>query len=170
MNGENKTCCFFGHRKISETNNLKTKLYEVIENLILYDDVNIFLFGSKSQFDTLCREIVSDLKQKHTHIKRIYVRAEYPDINDEYEKYLLEDFEETYYPPKIRNAGKAVYIERNCEMIDKSDICVVYFKNAYLPPKRKNSKNNLFDYQPTSGTSLAYQYAVRKKKKIINIT
>ena len=29
-----KTCCFFGHRKIDETEELKYRLYEIIENLI----------------------------------------------------------------------------------------------------------------------------------------
>lgn len=69
------TCCFFGHRKINETEELKTALYEVIEKLIVEKRVNTFLFGSKSQFDSLCLEIVTKIKEKHPYIKRIYVRA-----------------------------------------------------------------------------------------------
>ena len=30
-----KTCCFFGHRKIDETEELKNRLYEIVENLIV---------------------------------------------------------------------------------------------------------------------------------------
>lgn len=168
MNEERKTCCFFGHRKIAETDSLKIKVYEVMENLILHNDVDTFLMGSKSDFDCLCRKVVSELKEKYTYIKRIYVRAEYPDINEDYKNYLLESCEETYYPEMLRNAGKAVYVERNCEMIDKSDYCIVYFKDSYLPPRRKNSRRDLFDYQPKSGTGIAYKYAVQKKKEIIN--
>ena len=67
-----KTCCFFGHRKIDETEELKNNLYEIIENLIVNEKVDTFLFGSKSQFDDLCHKIVTDLKEKYPHIKRIY--------------------------------------------------------------------------------------------------
>lgn len=169
MNNEKNTCCFFGHRKVPETQALRMRLYEIIESLISYNNVDTFLFGSKSGFDSLCREAVAELKEKYPHIKRIYVRAEYPEISDNYEKYLLESFEETYFPKRALGAGKAVYIERNLEMIDNAYICVVYYVNSYLPPKRKNSKHDLFDYQPKSGTSIAYKYAVKKEKMIINL-
>lgn len=54
-------------------------------------------------------------------------------------------------------------------MIDKSDFCVMYYKEIYQPKKRKNSKRELFEYQPNSGTKLAYEYARQKELKIINI-
>ncbi len=102
--------------------------------------IDTFLFGSKSEFDDLCHEVVSDLKEKYSHIKRVYVRAEYPEISNEYEKYLLKSYEETYFPKKALNAGKAVYVERNYEMIDNSYICIVYYKQGYLPPKKKKTQ------------------------------
>lgn len=151
------TCCFFGHRKINETEELKTALYEVIEKLIVEKRVNTFLFGSKSQFDSLCLEIVTKIKEKHPYIKRIYVRAEYPYINDDYENYLLQSFEETYFPEKIISAGKAVYVERNCEMINKSHFCVIYFDEKNALTNRK------------SGTAIALSYAKRQGKEIISL-
>ena len=169
METENATCCFFGHRKISEADRLKIKVYEVMENLIVHSGVDTFLMGSKSDFDSLCREALSELKEKYTHIRRIYVRAEYSYINDDYEKYLLRNCEETYYPERLADAGKAVYVERNREMIDKSEYCIVYFKDGYLPHRRKNNRRDLFNYQPKSGTDIAYQYALRKNKTIINV-
>ena len=74
------TCCFFGHRTINETEELKSKLIETIEKLIVEKQVDTFLFGSKSRFNSLCQETVTELKEKYPHIKRIYVRAEYPNI------------------------------------------------------------------------------------------
>ena len=68
-----KTCCFFGHRKIDETEELKNNLFEIIEALIVNEKVDIFLFGSKSQFDDLCHKTVTELKEKYPHIKRVYV-------------------------------------------------------------------------------------------------
>ena len=114
------TCCFFGHRKITETDELKSNLYSEIEKLITNEKVHTFLFGSKSHFDDLCHTIVTELKEKYPHIKRVYVRAEFPYIDDSYREYLLESYEDTYYPSKMIDAGKAAYVERYYEMIDNS--------------------------------------------------
>ena len=169
MAEEQKTCCFFGHRKITGEEELKLQLTKIIENLIINENVDTFYVGSRSEFDTLCRDVLAKKKGEYAHIQRIYVRAEYPDINTEYENYLLESCEVTYFPEKARNAGKAVYVERNCEMIDKSDICIVYFKDDYSPPARKYSSRELSTCQPKSGTFIAYSYAMKKKKRIINL-
>ena len=69
----------------------------------------------------------------------------------------------------MENAGRASYVERNQEMINKSKFCVVYYDENYLPPRRKSSRRDLFDYQPKSVTAVAYDYAMKKKKHIINI-
>lgn len=162
-----KTCCFFGHRKINVTDELVKHLKDIIENLITVEKVDTFLFGSKSEFYELCLKIVTGLKEKHPHIKRIYVRAEFPCINDDYRAYLLENYENTYYPERIVNAGRAVYVERNYEMIDSSGYCVIYYDEGYTPPERKSERWNLSSCQSKSGTRLAYDYAKRKNVKII---
>ena len=152
------TCCFFGHRKINETEELKLKLVETIEKLITQNSVDTFLFGSKSRFNDLCYEIVSKIKEKYPHIKRIYVRAEYPDIDETYKNYLSESFEETYYPEKIIGAGKASYVERNYEMIDNSHYCIVYYDEPNAPTTRK------------SGTKIALDYAIKQNNEIIRFS
>ena len=35
-----RTCCFIGHRKIEETSELRTELYDSIERLITEEDVD----------------------------------------------------------------------------------------------------------------------------------
>ena len=151
------TCCFFGHRNINETEELKSKLIEIIERLIVDKNVYTFLFGSKSRFNSLCQETVTELKEKYPHIKRIYVRAEYPHISEHYKNYLLESYEDTYYPEKILGAGRAAYVERNYVMIDNSGYCVVYYDEFNAPTTRK------------SGTKIALDYAAKKGKNIINV-
>ena len=153
-----KACCFFGHRTINETEELKERLKEIIEKLIVANNVDTFLFGSKSRFNDLCLELVTEIKQKYPHIKRIYVRAEYPYISEHYKTYLLESYEDTYYPQHIINSGKAVYVERNLEMINKSGFCIFYYDEQIAPTNRK------------SGTKIALDYAVKKDKKIIKIS
>lgn len=151
---EKRMCCFFGHRVICETEELRTRLYTTIEKLITSDGVDTFLFGSKSRFNDLCHELVTQLKEKHSHIKRIYVRAEFPVIHEDYNAYLLESYEDTYYPVHILNAHKAVYVERNCEMIRSSRYCVVYYDVANAPAVRP------------SGTKIALDYATKQKKEV----
>lgn len=63
MNDKLHCCCFFGHRKIKETNELKKAVYDAVEDLITTHGVDIFLFGSKSRFDDLCHSIVTELKK-----------------------------------------------------------------------------------------------------------
>jgi len=171
MNKENilYTCCFFGHRKVPEATEIKNRIYEVVEKLIINKNVSIFLFGSKSEFDDLCYKAVTELKEKYPHIKRIYVRAEFQHINDSFKKRLLEKYEDTYYPKHIENSGKASYVERNQEMINNANYCIIYYNKSYIPTKRKNSKRDLTEYQPKSGTRIAYDFAVKKKKEIVNL-
>lgn len=152
---QRNVCCFFGHRTICESENLKNKLNETIERLITESKVDTFLFGSKSRFNDLCLETVTQIKEKYPHIKRIYVRAEFPDISDDYKAYLLKSYEDTYYPEHIIGAGKAVYVERNCEMIDHSHFCIVYYDKESVSATRK------------SGTEIALRYAEKHHKQII---
>lgn len=163
------TCCFFGHRKTNKTPELVERLTTTIKELIEKSEINTFLFGSKSEFDDLCHKDVTELKEEYPHIKRVYVRSAYQHIPNWYEDSLLKHYEGTCFPEHMENAGRASYVERNQEMIDKSNFCVVYYDENYLPPKRRNSRRDLFDYQPKSGTAVAYNYAVRKKKEIKNV-
>ena len=104
-----KSCCFFGHRRIDETEELKNRLCGIVENLIVNEKVDTFFFGSKSQFDDLCHKIVTELKEKYPHIKRIYVRSAFQHIPDWYEDSLLNHYEDTYFPEHMEKAGKASY-------------------------------------------------------------
>lgn len=154
---ENLVCCFIGHRKINETEDLKIRLWDLIENLIINKNVTTFLLGSKSEFNELCVNLLIQAKEKYPHIKRVYVRAEYPDINEQYEKYLLQSCDETYFLKKLTNARSTVYVQRNYEMIDKSNFCIFYYNEQLSPVKRK------------SGTKIALDYATKKKKRIFNL-
>lgn len=171
MENENKqqSCCFFGHRKIDKSPELAVRLAQTVEVLITDKNVTDFYFGSKSEFDDLCHKVVSELKEKYPCIKRVYVRSSFQHIPDWYEDSLLEHYEATYFPDHIEKAGKASYVERNQEMINQSNFCVVYYDENYAPPRRKNSRRDLTDYQPKSGTKVAYDYAVKKKCEIINL-
>lgn len=126
-----------------------------MERLITQEKTETFLFGSKSEFDRLCLRLVTQLKEKYPHIKRVYVRAEFPYIDDNYTSYLLQYYDQTYYPASLLGAGRASYVKRNYEMIDRSRFCLVYYNETYAPTGRK------------SGTRIALAYARKKKKEIL---
>lgn len=176
-------CSFFGHRKIEKNNEIIEKLSKIVEDLIVNKNVRTFLFGTKSEFNTLCHSIVSRVKEKYTYIKRIGYpcKSETFFLENEKEKFkkiyreLLNDDSEIYAVEEIKHfksidaACKASYVERNFAMIDDSDFCVFYYNNSYKPKAKGNKRSKMYDYQPNSGTKIAYEYANKKHKAIINI-
>ena len=91
------------------------------------------------------------------------MRSQYSYLDKQYKDYLLKSYDDTTMPPRVEKAGRASYVERNQEMINASDFCVFYYNPSYLPPKRKYSKRDISEYQPKSGTRLAWGYAAQKK-------
>ena len=168
---ENYSCSFFGHRNTILTDGEKNKLERLIENLIR-KGVKTFLFGNKSKFYEECHKIVSDLMAKYEGLKRVMYVVKSQGIIFSFQKekwqkrynemglkdYII-DVEEKREFKNINYAGKASYIERNLEMIDESDYCIFYYNEIFT--KKLKTK---------SGTALAYDYAMKKKKKIINLT
>lgn len=162
-------CCFIGHRKINITEELVLKLNDIIEHLIVKNNVQIFLFGSKSVFNDLCVKVVTSLKKKYDFIKLIYVRAEYPYIDKEYKDFLLMRYDETYFLKSLLTAGNSIYIKRNYYMIDKSNYCIFYYDKNYTTCNRMSNNNLLTSFKSNSGTKIAYDYAIKTKKNIINL-
>ena len=174
-----KRCCFIGHRTIELTDELTELLKGTIRRLILEEGVCYFLFGSRSAFDDLCHNIVTEFQKEYPHIVRVAYtrRSEYAVKAEEKEKLerswasvlktnvKLKDYDAEVQSDRVYSAGKASYVERNQEMIDDSDFCIFYYNEEYLPPKRKRTNRDLSTYQPKSGTRLAYEYAVQKSKK-----
>ncbi len=168
-----KVCSFFGHREIKIEETLIKKIEGIIENLIAEKGVSIFLFGSKSEFDSLCLYLMGGFKEKYPFIKRIAYTCKGEGCNLESLKEESERLYSKIYGRKVeilyvdeevnfKNkwiAGKSGYVQRNYAMIDESDFCVFYYDVNVL---RK-------DGQAKSGTKIAYEYAIKKRKQIINV-
>lgn len=158
---------FIGHRKLSNRNNICHQIQKLVLDLIDKQNADSFLFGSRSAFNTLCLNAVTEIKQLRPHIRRIYVRAEFPNIDRSYESYLLEFYDETYFPDQIANAGKAVYLKRNFHMIDRADLCVFYYDPNYLPCSA--ASGHVRSRISKSGTEAAYNYALKLRKTVLNL-
>jgi len=175
--------CFIGHRTVPNEEQLKIRLTETVSNLIA-DGADFFIFGSKSDFDDLCWEVVTELKKQFPDIKRVKyaltTETAFTSTDErlEFEQLMLrltgekieyKDYERAVFSSKAQSANRYAYIMRNQEMIDDSDVCVFYYDKDYLPPRRKLAKRFVVDYQPKSGAALAFLYALQKNKKIINM-
>ena len=66
-----KKCSVFGHSEIEVTEELKLRVETKFENLIL-KGFGEFYFGGLGMFDYLCWQIITKLKEKYPHIKRIF--------------------------------------------------------------------------------------------------
>ena len=152
------TVAVIGHRKINKTQDLVNKLTNIMVDIIENEGADTFLFGSRSQFDDLCYEIVTELKQTYTYIRRIEVRAEYEYIDQNYYNKCLEYFEDSFYPQTVHGAGKLSYVVRNNFLIDSADLLIAYCDKNYQPTKGTKS-----------GAKLAFDYASKKRKRIINV-
>ena len=159
--------CFIGHRKINDTPELRERLQNILIDLIENGTVN-FIFGDRSEFNSLCYDLVTELKEIHHEIKRIKYRKDYENAYGDTMQFLISGYEQNICPKGVGNAGRASYVERNEAMIIESDICIFYYDENYMPPRRKANKRDILDYQPKSGTALAYRFAKSKNKKIIN--
>ena len=173
-----KSCSFFGHRKIEVNDTFVSNLKNLIEKLIL-EGITEFIFGSNSEFDDLCYQLVSKLKEKYPHIVRIFVHlSSESGITSLEEKIRIENtlyklcqkkinlciYEKSILSQKSISANKNAYIARNYEMIDMSDLCVFYYnENCYSETKALNQA-----YKTKSGTGYAFLYAKQKKKNFIN--
>lgn len=178
-----KVCCFFGHRNTTLTTQQYDKLKNTIEDLIVKHNIKFFLFGSRSDFDFVCHKIVTEFKNKYPFIvrkcytcrsetcilesEREYWEKIYSNLKKE--KITLLGVEEEIEHQTKYISGKASYIERNKAMINDSDYCIFYYDENYRPKMRTYSKQSVLNYQPNSGTAIAYNYAKQKHKKIINL-
>ena len=97
LGGVCMTCCFIGHRRIKHKKELASRLRDNICYL-LEQGVATFLFGDHSEFNTLCYEVVSELREVYPKIRRIHYRTDYPDADAYTMQFLLDGYEDSICP------------------------------------------------------------------------
>ena len=164
-----KACSFFGHRDTPQTEELKQKVRETVERLIVEEGVDAFLFGSRSNFDELCHMVVTEMKEKYPHIQRIAYLCKHESGclvgkgKDEQRRIkeltgrdvYVREFEDIKRSDRVNSAGRASYVERNCLMIKDSNFVVVHLEEG-----RNDGK---------SGSRLAYKYSLKQKKSMLTV-
>lgn len=158
-----KACSFFGHRDTPQTDELKQKVRETVERLIVEEGVDTFLFGSRSKFDELCHMVVTEFQEKYPKIRRVAYLCKHEtaclvgagmELTQKIKELTGRDvyvaeYEEIKKSDRVNSAGRASYVERNQWMIDESDFCIFFIKRE------------------VGGCVLAYNYAQKYKEATI---
>ena len=149
-----KICSFFGHREITITEDLKERIREVLDKMIKSENFTIFYFGGFGMFDDLCWQIVTELKDKYTYIKRVFCLSDprHQRISKRPKCLRNEDYEEFVYLDLDFDWWYTRIYYRNCEIVNQSDFIMFYAKDI-----------------ERSGAYKIYQYAKKNKKSLINL-
>ena len=120
MDNKEKTSCLFGHREV--THNIRPKLTEIIEKLIVDEGVTDFYVGHQGQFDSMVYSVLKELKANYPYIRYTVVLAYMPD------EHIKEVYgEDTLFPDGMETVPKRFAIsKRNDWMLNHSDIAVCY--------------------------------------------
>ena len=118
-------CTFFGHRECSDS--IKTKLREVLIDLITNHNVDMFYVGNQGQFDAIVRGALRELKEEYPQINYAVVLAYIPGKQTEY-----DDYSDTMLPEGIESVHPRYAISwRNNWMLQQSDYVVTYITHSW---------------------------------------
>ena len=153
---KSKTCCFTGHRAISEakTEWIKIRLKPVLEELI-NTGYKYFGSGGALGFDTIAALTVLELKKKYNHIRLILVlpcvnqTKGWEEIDVKIYEYIKSMCDKYVYTSKEYTKG-CMY-KRNRHLVDNSSCCICYLTKE------------------SGGTAYTVDYALKQGLKVINI-
>ena len=139
------SCTFFGHRDCPET--IKPRLREVLVDLIINHNVDMFYVGHQGQFDAYVHSEMKRLKQEYPQVNYAVVLAYMPSKKTEY-----DDYSDTMLPEGIESVHPHYALSwRNNWMLRQSDYVVTYITPSW------------------GGAYRYYNSAVRMRKHIIKI-
>ena len=139
-----KSCVLLGHRDCPQ--NIRQKLYDTIENLILHCGVDVFYVGTHGNFDRLAYDVLCDLEKKYP-ITTIVVLA-YLNVKSN----LCYDRAKTVFPSVLENTpARYAIVKRNQYMIDNANYLACYIDNSI---------SNMYSF---------VKRAIKKNLKIINL-
>ena len=149
------TVSLFGHRIIEDHITVESKLYELLRIIMQKENIEVeFLVGKNGDFDLMAASVIRKLK-KETGNENAFLTLVLPYETAELRN-NTESFESYYDSIEICEASanqnfKYAIVARNRDMIDRSDMVVVYVKNE------------------SGGAYQALKYAEKNQKRIINL-
>lgn len=152
---EKITVSLFGHRIIEDFQAAESKLYELLRIIMQRENKEIeFLIGRNGDFDLMAASVIRKLKKEMGN-GNVFLTLVLPYETAELRN-NTESFENYYDSIEICEASadcnfKYSIVARNRDMIDRSDMVVVYVKNE------------------SGGAYQSLKYAEKNQKRIINL-
>ena len=120
-------CTFFGHRDCP--NSIKSKLREVLIDLIENHAVDMFYVGQQGAFDRIVRSVLKEFVSIYPHIRYAVVLERLPSKRDQFD---TRDYSDTMLPEGIETVYPRFAISwRNKWMIKQSDYVVTYITHSW---------------------------------------
>ena len=138
------TCTFFGHRNCPDA--IRTKLREVLVELIVNNGVETFYVGNHGRFDAIVRSVLRELKEEYHQMNYAVVLAYMPCKQH-------EDDLDTMLPEGIEFVHPRYAISwRNSWMLQQSDYVVTYITHSWsgaakFADKAKKQGKRVFNIQ-----------------------
>ena len=148
------TVTLFGHRTIEDAQPVEQKLYELLRIIIQSNREVEFLVGRNGEFDLMASSVIRRLK-KENYSENVFLTLVLPYETAELRN-NIESFETYYDSIEICEACaeqnfKSAFTIRNRDMVDRSDLVVVYVKNK------------------SGGAYQTLRYAEKNEKKFVNL-
>lgn len=151
---------------------LTDKVKKIVEKLIVENGAEEFLFASGITFNRICLDVVTELKIKYPHIRRIFITM-YKVYRKRDRDYLMKCFDSLKEPENSREKGQFPSIKANQKIIDECDYLIAYYdKNAkckycYYEDVKISLNDN--QTQPKSEIKVALNYAFSNNVDFVNL-
>ena len=141
---------FFGHSDFIYNDEIKSKIFEILTELGKTNELQFYL-GGYGNFDELAYEVCKLYKEKSYNGKLIFVT---PYIDTNYSKLNTAQsyYDEIIYPALEKVPKRLAILKRNEWIIKQSDMVVTFVKFSW------------------GGAFIAHTYAMKEKKKVINLS
>ena len=127
-----KICCFAGHGKIYNYNEIRAKLEECIEKIIVTENISEFLVGNYGDFDRMAAGTVKKLKEKYPCIKLTLVIPYLTSAINNNKDYYNKNFDDILVAEIPESTPKRLGILKCNEFIvNKSDILIYHIEHSW---------------------------------------
>ena len=138
---------FTGHSSISDKDNVKKTVKQLLLKIIPENGGVTFYLGGYGDFDEICASVCRELKAKYRDLETVFVTPYLKKIETNYKLGL---YDSSIYPPLESVPPKYAISKRNEWMVENSDIIIAFVKRR-------------------GGAYKTLLYAKRKGKNIINL-
>ena len=144
---------FVGHGTLNISTELSLKIKAAIKSSIRGKDKVTFYCGGYGDFDNHCACLCREIKKTNSNCEVVFVTPYLTPSQQDKMKYLLDAklYDTTVYPPLENVLPRFAISKRNEWMVEQADIIIAYVSHDY------------------GGANKTLKYALKKKKRILNI-